>query len=63
MTPDDFKKIIGSITDKILPLEDKTVVLPGHGPSTTLKKVKEEYAAFAGRQHSEILCGDVTWEM
>jgi hydroxyacylglutathione hydrolase len=61
-TPQDFQKIINSITTKILPLEDQTVVLPGHGPSTTLKKVKEEYAAFAARKHSEILCGDVTWE-
>jgi glyoxylase-like metal-dependent hydrolase (beta-lactamase superfamily II) len=62
-TPEEFQKILKSITEKILPLPDNTLVLPGHGLSTTIKKVKNEYAGFAARTHSPDLCGDVTWEM
>jgi glyoxylase-like metal-dependent hydrolase (beta-lactamase superfamily II) len=63
VSPEDFQKIIGSITVKILPLPDKIVVLPGHGPSTTIKKVKKEYSGFAARAHASYLCADVNWEM
>jgi hydroxyacylglutathione hydrolase len=62
-TPEEFQKIIKTITEKILPLPDNTLVLPGHGPSTTIKKVKKEYAGFPARTHSPDMCGDVTWEM
>jgi hydroxyacylglutathione hydrolase len=62
-TPDEFQKSIKTITEKILTLPDNIVVLPGHGPSTTIKKVKKEYAGFAARSHAAHLCGDVTWEM
>ena len=63
VSPEDFQRIIKSINEKILPLPDNVVVLPGHGPSTTLKKVKKEYADFIARPHGADLCGDVTWEM
>jgi glyoxylase-like metal-dependent hydrolase (beta-lactamase superfamily II) len=36
-----FQKIIGSIRDKILPLPDQTVVVPGHGPLTTIAQERE----------------------
>jgi glyoxylase-like metal-dependent hydrolase (beta-lactamase superfamily II) len=36
-----FQKIIGSIRDKILPLPDHTVVVPGHGPLTTIAQERE----------------------
>lgn len=32
----DGKKILRSIRDKLLPLPDATVVIPGHGPKTTM---------------------------
>ena len=32
----DFKEIIASIRTRILPLDDKLLVIPGHGPSTTI---------------------------
>jgi hydroxyacylglutathione hydrolase len=60
-TPDDFKQIIASITQKIFRLPDDTVLLPGHGDGTTVRKAKEEYAAFAARLHGDIIYGDVTW--
>jgi hydroxyacylglutathione hydrolase len=59
--PESFQKIIRSITGKILVLEDDTGVYPGHGGPETLQKAKEEYAAFASRQHDANLCGDIIW--
>jgi hydroxyacylglutathione hydrolase len=59
-TPEDFITIIESITKKIYTLPDDTVILPGHGDSTTVKKSREEYAVFAAKTHT-ILYGDVAW--
>lgn len=59
-TPDDFKQIIQSITQKIFVLPDDTTLLPGHGDSTTVQKAKAEYKAFAAKTHG-VTCGDVTW--
>jgi hydroxyacylglutathione hydrolase len=59
-TPEDFKQIILSITQKIYVHPDDTEILPGHGASTTVKKSKEDYAVFASKPHDE-LYGDVTW--
>jgi glyoxylase-like metal-dependent hydrolase (beta-lactamase superfamily II) len=60
-TPEDFKKIVASITGGIFKLPGGTVILPGHGESTTVKKAREEYAVFAARPHPDDLCGDVLW--
>ena len=32
----DGRRMVESLRDKILPLDDATVVLPGHGPATTI---------------------------
>jgi len=32
----DHETMLASLRDKLLPLEDSTVVLPGHGPTTTI---------------------------
>jgi hydroxyacylglutathione hydrolase len=61
-SPDDFRQIINSITEKIFRLPDDTLFFPGHGDGTTIGKVKKEYAAFASRPHDSFLCGDVTWQ-
>jgi glyoxylase-like metal-dependent hydrolase (beta-lactamase superfamily II) len=36
-----FEKIIGSLHEKILTLPDETVVVPGHGPQTTIGEERE----------------------
>jgi hydroxyacylglutathione hydrolase len=59
-TPEDFLQIMASITQKIYTLPDDTLILPGHGDGTTVKKSKEEYAAFASKPHGP-LYGDVAW--
>jgi hydroxyacylglutathione hydrolase len=59
-TPNDFKQITASITQKIFRLPDDILLLPGHGADTTVKKAKDEYKVFAAKPHSDIY-GDVTW--
>ena len=60
-SPEALRQIVGSITGKLHPLPDGTLVLPGHGQGTTLGKSKEEYRVFAGKSHPPDLCGDVLW--
>ncbi len=36
-----FEKIIRSLHDKVLALPDETVVIPGHGPATTIGEERE----------------------
>jgi hydroxyacylglutathione hydrolase len=60
-TPDDFQQIVTSITAKIFRLPDGLVIYPGHGPETTVREAKEEYAVFASRPSRTDLCGDVLW--
>jgi hydroxyacylglutathione hydrolase len=36
-----FKKIVDSLNEKLLALPDDTVVVPGHGPSTTIGQERE----------------------
>ena len=52
---------IESITTKLHPLPEGTLVLPGHGDSTTIGASKAEYAVYAAKQHGDDLHGDVTW--
>jgi glyoxylase-like metal-dependent hydrolase (beta-lactamase superfamily II) len=60
-SPDDFKQIIRSITEKIFALPDDTQIYPGHGNSTVLKNEKDEFAVFTSRLHEPNLCGEVLW--
>jgi len=60
-TPEDFRKIIESIAEKILVMPEDTRIFPGHGADTTVKKSREEYADFVSRSHPADLYGDVLW--
>jgi len=60
-TPDDFREIISSITEKIFKMTDDTQIYPGHGDSTSVKKAKEEFAVFSSSPHNPNLYGDVLW--
>jgi glyoxylase-like metal-dependent hydrolase (beta-lactamase superfamily II) len=60
-SPVSFRRIIESITTKIFPLPDDTVVYPGHGESTILEKEKKAFGVFSSRPHDPELCGDVLW--
>ena len=60
-SPDDFKQIINSITEKIFVLPDDTQIYPGHGNSTVLRNEKEEFAVFTALPHEPSLCGEILW--
>ena len=60
-SPAAFEQIVRSTAEKILVLPDDTVVYPGHGDATVLKKEKDEFAIFNSRRHDPRLCGDVLW--
>lgn len=52
---------IASITGRLYPLAGETLVLPGHGPGTTIGASRTEYAAYAAKSHPPDLHGDVNW--
>jgi glyoxylase-like metal-dependent hydrolase (beta-lactamase superfamily II) len=60
-TPNDFRQIVKSITEKLFGLPDDTEVYPGHGEATTIKEAKQQYEVFSARPHDPNLCGDVVW--
>ena len=60
-SPVRFREIIKSLTEKIFVLPDDTLIYPGHGDSTVLKKEKDEFAVFSSHPPDPGLCGDVLW--
>ena len=60
-SPDDFRRIIESITQRLFVLPDETRVYPGHGEATTIKEAKRQYEVFSTRPQNPNLCGDVEW--
>jgi glyoxylase-like metal-dependent hydrolase (beta-lactamase superfamily II) len=60
-SPDDFRRIIASITRRLFVLPDETKVYPGHGEATTIKEAKRQYEIFPARPQNPNLCGDVVW--
>ncbi len=60
-SPDDFRQIVESITEKLFDLPEEAQVYPGHGEATTIKEAKQQYEVFSSRPHDPNLCGDVEW--
>ncbi len=60
-SPEALAQLVESITSKLYPLDDDTVVLPGHGDFTTIGQSRAEYELFASRDHPADLSGDVSW--
>ena len=60
-SPDDFRRIIESITQRLFVLPDELKVYPGHGEATTIKEAKRQYEVFSTRPQNPNLCGDVEW--
>lgn len=56
-----LKQILASLETHIFTLPESTVVLPGHGESTTIAESKREYEIFKSRPLDPNLSGDVTW--
>ncbi len=61
-SPESFALAIDSIKRKILTLPDETVIIPGHGASTTVGEERPAIEAFLERGYDKALYGDVTWQ-
>jgi glyoxylase-like metal-dependent hydrolase (beta-lactamase superfamily II) len=59
--PEALATSIESITTRLYRLPDDTLVLPGHGATTTIGDSKREYEVFASKEHPADLAGDVLW--
>lgn len=57
----DLETLIKSIVDKLHPLPDDTVVLPGHGAKTSIGESKRGYAAYVKHPAKAGFFGDVEW--
>ncbi|HEY6379243.1 MAG TPA: MBL fold metallo-hydrolase [Candidatus Dormibacteraeota bacterium] len=57
----DLEVLIKSITERLHPLDDDTVVLPGHGGNTTIGISRNQYTAYVRRPHPAGYFGDVEW--
>jgi glyoxylase-like metal-dependent hydrolase (beta-lactamase superfamily II) len=57
----DLETIIASIESRLLPLPPETVVLPGHGGSTTIERSRVGVAAYWHSPKPAGFHGDVEW--
>jgi glyoxylase-like metal-dependent hydrolase (beta-lactamase superfamily II) len=57
----DLETLVQSIVDHLHPLPDDTVVLPGHGDSTTIAESRRQYAEYVRHPHRPGYYGDVEW--
>jgi hydroxyacylglutathione hydrolase len=53
----DIRRMARSLRDKILPLNDDTVVLPGHGPTTTIGRERASNPYLAGLTDEDTVSG------
>jgi hydroxyacylglutathione hydrolase len=60
-TAENLRTEIESITTRLHTLPPETLVLPGHGGSTTMEASRAEYEVFASKDHDPELHGDVLW--
>jgi glyoxylase-like metal-dependent hydrolase (beta-lactamase superfamily II) len=58
---ESFQQLVTSIQTNLLTLPEDTVILPGHGKSSTVKESKAEFETFSANPKRDGLYGDVTW--
>ena len=57
----DLETIIRSIVEQLHPLPEDTLVLPGHGSTTSIGESKRQYAEYRRHPHPAGYHGDVEW--
>lgn len=57
----DLETLVASITGRLHPLPEETVVLPGHGAETTIGESRRRYQAYQRNPHPPGYHGDVDW--
>lgn len=60
-SPEAFRNLVASVETNLLTLPVETVVLPGHGNSTTVEESQAEFNVFSTNPRRQDLFGDVTW--
>ena len=60
-SPQGFRRILLSIEQKLLVLDDDVVVYPGHSEGTTIGQTRREHSVFSSRTHPRDLHGQVQW--
>ena len=58
---DGFQQVVASITEQLHILDERVVVLPGHGANTTIGESMREYSIFAAKPHPVDLHGEIHW--
>lgn len=62
-TPEDLQTALRSIAERMLVLDENTLIWPGHGDPGQIGPVKVDYQRFMARAHRPDLAGDVSWDM
>lgn len=57
----DLETLLQSIVERLYPLPPETVVLPGHGGTTTIGESRRQYAVYRRHPHPPGYFGDVEW--
>ena len=57
----ELETLVKSIVEKLHPLPDDTVVLPGHGARTSVGESRAQYAEYVKHPHRKGYYGDVEW--
>lgn len=60
-SPEAFKELVNSVQGQLTTLPEQTIVLPGHGKSTTIAKSKGEFGVFLANPRRDDLYGEVLW--
>ncbi len=60
-TPMHLRHEIESIRERLLTLPPETRILPGHGPTGTIRQSRAQFAVFTSKPHRDDLHGDVLW--
>ena len=58
----DLETLLETIQARLLPLDEGTVVLPGHGANTTIADSRRGFAAYQQHPKPRGFHGDVAWE-
>jgi hydroxyacylglutathione hydrolase len=57
----ELETLVKTIVERLHPLDDETVVLPGHGSSTTIGESRRQYAEYVRHPKPAGFFGDVEW--
>lgn len=57
----DLETILKSIVERLHPLPPETIVLPGHGGTTTIGESRRQYEEYRRHPHPPGYFGDVVW--